>query len=139
LRVLREEAERETKARREEAMAAQVVHGSGSARREGGATPMTRAIDGNASGAERRGSSVRKREAYGTRRGTKTLLSGAIVLTALAAMLVYSFAPQIVKLIPETEPHLIVYVEYANELRTLIKELIKAMVDTALRVPESNS
>jgi len=141
LRVLREEAARETKARREEAMTAQAALGSDSTRRDGTPKPpeppelMARANDVSGSGAERREDSVRTGEASGIGRGATKLLPGAIVLTALAALLVYSFVPQIVKLMPQTEPLLIVYVENANELRALIK----AMIDNVLRVPESNS
>jgi len=138
LRVLREEAARETKARREEAMTAQAALGSDSTRRDGTPKPpklMARANDVSGSGAERRKDSVRTGEASGIGRGATKLLPGAIVLTALAALLVYSFVPQIVKLMPQTEPLLIVYVENANELRALIK----AMIDNVLRVPESNS
>ncbi len=135
LRVLREEAERETRARREEAMTAQAAHGYDSARRGGGPKPTARANDGSGSGAEQREDPVRTGEAPKTRCGATTLLSGTIVLTALAALLIYSFAPQIVKLMPETESLLIVYVDNANELRALIK----AMIDSVLGVLESSS
>lgn len=122
-------------------MTAQAALGSDSTRRDGTPKPpeppelMARANDVSGSGAERREDSVRTGEASGIGRGATKLLPGAIVLTALAALLVYSFVPQIVKLMPQTEPLLIVYVENANELRALIK----AMIDNVLRVPESNS
>jgi len=51
-----------------------------------------------------------------------------MILTALVAVLVYSFAPRILQSLPQAEPQLIAYVELVNELRPRIKGSIEAVI-----------
>jgi len=68
--------------------------------------------------------------AYDSRTGRVkgTWLSVFMILTALVAVLVYSFAPRILQSLPQAEPQLIAYVELVNELRPRIKGSIEAVI-----------
>lgn len=125
LQVLREEAEREVKARKDDAKAAQAAPDSESVRHaERPETSRQPAASDRVSTAPRSNASVKNKVGTRTGLGGGTLLSALMILTALASVLVYSFAPQIVQLMPIAEPHLIAYVESANELRAMIKATI---------------
>lgn len=52
-----------------------------------------------------------------------------IVLIALAAVLVYAFAPQIVETVPAAEPYMTSYLDWANEMRTRTDDLIALLVE----------
>ncbi len=139
VRVLREEAERETRARKAEAEAAGELVGSGSNRIPGTPEiPVPRPDPCESDPAPQSGSDSATNDFRSSSR-VGALLSGLVVLTLLGAVLVYSFAPQIIQLLPQLEPQLIAYVESANELRTRIRELVEAVINAVRDIPALSS
>lgn len=135
LQVLREEAEREVKARKEDAKATQATPASESVRHAERPETSRQPADSDRVSTAPRSASVKNKVGSRTGLGGGTLLSVLMILTASASVLVYSFAPQIVQLMPIAEPYLIVYIESANELRAMIK----AMIGRVLGTPVSGS
>ncbi len=125
LEVLREEADRETRARREEAKAASAAD---SRRIETGRETSAHMSD------EDDGRTSQRDESDGYMAPTRTrpagmLISGLMILSALGVVVVYSYAPQIADAIPQARPQLIAFVERANELRALINGLMETLID----------
>ena len=139
LRVLREEAEREVRFRREEATVTTPAPSSGGKSTEVNSEALTQAPDKGGTGTSQRGDSDEGKAHPKTTRSGGILIPGLVILTALTAVLVYSYAPQIAQMIPQAELQLVAYVNGANELRTLIKGLIEAMVNVLSQAPESAS
>ena len=124
IRVLREEAEREIKARKAEAGSAPAMPGSdGEQNTLHPKSSVARAETEKPGTGPHREPDGDLRSSRSTRMLVAALL-GLVVLAAFGAVSVYFFAPQIARYLPEIEPQLIAYVEIANELRARINEFI---------------
>ena len=63
------------------------------------------------------------------KRKSGRLIFRLMLLVLVIGILVYVFAPQIVEFVPQTEPYLISYVDWANGLREQINGLVGTVVD----------
>ena len=131
MRVLREEAERETMARKTEAKSTAMDSALDNDPNVAGSPATPDSLpkpEGFSSAPE--GDSKKERMPRKTGHGGGALLPGLIILAAMAAVLVYSFAPQIARLLPQAEASLIIYVELANVLRDRITDLIESAISS---------
>lgn len=62
------------------------------------------------------------------RRGFRRGFSLTVLIIAIG-VLVYYFAPQIAEMLPQTEPYLIAYVDWANRLRDILDSGVQALIE----------
>ncbi len=138
-RVLREEAEREIKARLADAESAPTAHGSNKDRSEIDPETSVAMPEPTESGPAPHDEPNNQTKSAGPNRNLMIPILVVVVLSALGALFVYSFAPQIVQHLPQIEPRITAYVESANELRARINELIETAINAAADLLERES
>jgi len=79
--------------------------------------------------ASENGSAVDDEPEQSSRKGGGRLLSRLIILVVIVGVLVYMFAPRIVELVPQSEPYMVQYVDWANGVRTQLNGLIAVGVE----------
>lgn len=61
--------------------------------------------------------------------GARRFMFRLILLAVILGILVYYFAPQIIEYVPQAEPYLIKYVDWANGVRDQISQLLSTAVE----------